>query len=345
MRMMLRRAAAVLFWLSGVTVLGTVGYRTIEGWSWIDSLYMAVITLSTVGFGEIESLSPAGRIFTVLFIGVGVGATLYSLALLAELVVEGRIKDTVRKELMMRRIERKQDHVIVAGFGRFGQAVVDELERAERKVVIVDPDESLNEEFAERGLAFVTASASSDEALLKAGIKGASAIVAATASEAENVFITLGARELNPDIFIHARCESDSGARRLRRAGANHLTAPFQMGGARAAASILRPSVVDFLEIVSPRRGPEIDLEEIRVARGSSLAGKPVGELEGDQERFRVVALTHKGEEIIIVPNSATPIAEGDVLVTIGERNSLLALAERAEGDAPPTRDTSVEDD
>jgi len=245
----------------------------------------------------------------------------------------------------MRRIERKQDHVIVAGFGRFGQAVVDELERAERKVVIVDPDESLNEEFAERGLAFVTASASSDEALLKAGIKGASAIVAATASEAENVFITLGARELNPDIFIHARCESDSGARRLRRAGANHLTAPFQMGGARAAASILRPSVVDFLEIVSPRRGPEIDLEEIRVARGSSLAGKPVGELEGDQERFRVVALTHKGEEIIIVPNSATPIAEGDVLVTIGERNSLLALAERAEGDAPPTRDTSVEDD
>lgn len=343
--MMLRRAAAVLLWLSGVTVLGTVGYHTIEGWSWVDSLYMAVITLSTVGFGEIESLSPAGRVFTVLFIGVGVGATLYSLALLAELVVEGRIKDTVRKELMMRRIERKQDHVIVAGFGRFGRAVVDELERAERKVVIVDPDETLSEVLAERGLAVVVASASSDEALLKAGIKGASAIVAATPSEAENVFITLGARELNPEIFIQARCESDSGARRLRRAGANHLTAPFQMGGARAAASILRPSLVDFLEIVSPRRGPEIDLEEIRVAHGSSLDGKSVAELEGNQEHFRIVAVKHEGEEIIIVPNSATPIAEDDVLVAIGERNSLMAFAERAEGSASTPRDTSVEDD
>jgi voltage-gated potassium channel len=344
-RMMLRRAATVLFWLSGVTVLGTVGYRTIEGWSWIDSLYMAVITLSTVGFGEIESLSPAGRVFTVVFIGVGVGASLYCLALLAELVVEGRIKDTVRKELMMRRIERKQDHVIVAGFGRFGRAVVDELERAERKVVIVDPDDSLNDELAERGLAVVVASASSDEALLKAGIKGASAIVAATPSEAENVFITLGARELNPDIFIHARCESDSGARRLRRAGADHLSAPFQMGGARAAASILRPSVVDFLEIVSPRRGPEIDLEEIRVARGSSLDGKSVAELEGNQERFRIVAVKHKDEEIVIVPNPATPIAEDDVLIAIGERNSLMAFAAHAEGDASTARDTAVEDD
>jgi voltage-gated potassium channel len=344
-RVTIRRAITVLCFLSGVTLIGTVGYHTIEGWSWIDSLYMAVITLSTVGFGEIDTLSPAGRVFTIVFITIGVGATLYSLALLAELVVEGRIKDTVRKEFMMRRIERKQDHVIVAGFGRFGRAVVDELQRAERKLVIVDPDENLAAELGERGLAVVVASASTDEALMKAGIKGAAAIVAATPSEAENVFITLGARELNPNIFIHARCESESGARRLRRAGADHLTAPFQMGGARAAASILRPSVVDFLEIVSPQRGPEIDLEEIRVGRGSQIDGKSVAELEGNQERFRIVAVKHSGEDIIIVPNPETRIVADDVLVAIGERNSLMSFAGRAEGEAATSREVLREDD
>lgn len=334
MRVMIRRVVSVLFWLSIVTVFGTVGYRVIEGWSWIDSLYMAVITLSTVGFGEVAALSPSGRAFTIALIVLGVGSAFYLIAMLAELVVGGKLRDTLRKEFRMRRMERKQGHVIVAGFGRFGRAVVDELLRAERQLVIVDPNDGLADEFEQRDLAYLVASASLDETLLKAGIKGAAAIVAATPSEAENVFITLGARELNPEIFIHARCESESGARRLRRAGANHLTAPFQMGGARAAASILRPAVVDFLEIVSPRSGLEIDLEEIRVAASSSLEGRSVGELEDTRDRFRVVAVKHPGDEIVIVPDAETPIVADDVLVVIGEREALMSLARRAESHA-----------
>jgi voltage-gated potassium channel len=250
-------------------------------------------------------------------------------------VAGGKLRDTLRREFFMRRMEKMQGHVIVAGFGRFGRVVVDELLRAERQLVIVDENDDLADEFEQRDLAYLIGSASLDETLLEAGIKGASAIVAATPSEAENVFIALGARELNPEIFIHARCESESGARRLRRAGANHLTAPFQMGGARAAASILRPSVVDFLEIVSPRQGPEIDLEEIRVARSSNLAGRSVGELEDNSDRFRIVAVKHSGDEIVIVPDAETSIAADDVLVVIGERESLMSLARRAESGAP----------
>lgn len=322
------------------TGVGAVGYRMIEGWSWVDSLYMAVITLSTVGFGEVWHLSPEGRIFTMLLIVLGVGLVVYLLTVLGEIVVENRLGESFRRERMAQRIERKQGHVIVAGYGRFGRAVVAELRAAGRGVVVVDPDPLLEPELEREGVAYVTASASTDEALLRAGIHGASAIVAATPSDAENVFISLAARELEPGIRIHARSESEAAARKLRRAGADQVTAPFQMGAARTSASILRPAVVDFLELVSPvgdgQSGEAIDLEEVRVGAGSRLEGRSIAEIEEHEERaFRVVALKRRDESIRIVPNRNTALVEGDLLVVIGEHDALLAMTREAEPAAP----------
>jgi voltage-gated potassium channel len=314
-----------------LTIVGASGYRWIEGWSWLDSIYMTVITLSTVGFMEANPLSDAGRWFTIGLIVAGSGAALYLITMAAQLLLDGQLARTYLKERMAMRIRRKHGHVIVAGHGRYGRSVVDELIEAGQQVVVVDLDPSLADVLEGRGLAYVIGSASVEENLQQAGIAGACAIVAATPSDAENVFITLAAKELNPGIRVHARYESDTGRRRLQHAGADQVVSPFQMGGSRTAAAILRPAVVDFLEILSPHSGPEVDLEEIAVATGSQLAGCRLGEIEGRFPGLRIVALRRGEERIRIVPSVDTTIEVHDLLVVIGEREPLLELAGRAE--------------
>lgn len=330
MRLALERLARVVGLLLALTVAGTLGYRLIEGWPWSEALYMTVITLSTVGFQEVQPLSGAGRLFTVSLIVAGSGVAIYLLTLAAQLVLDGRLRRTYRRERMAMRIRSQSGHVIVGGFGRYGQAVVDELRQAGRDVVVLDPDDALVPLLETRDLPYVIASADSDQALLDAGIEGAEAIVAATPSEAENVFITLAAKELNPAIRVHARCESESAARRLVRAGADQVVSPFQMGGARTAASILRPTVVDFLEILSPQGAPEVDLEQILVAEGSRIVGTALGEIESSQPSLRIVARRQEARPIQIAPPASTRVDAGDLLVVIGERPALLDLAARA---------------
>jgi voltage-gated potassium channel len=322
------RVIGLLFVL---TIFGTIGYRGIEEWSWADSLYMTVITLSTVGFQEAQPLSQEGRLFTVFLIIAGSGLALYLLTLTARLILEGQLPQTYLRERMAMRIRSKREHVIVGGYGRFGQAVVEELLEAGQSVVVMDESKELVGLLEDQNLAYVISSASSEDGLREAGIEGASAIVAATPSEAENVFITLAAREMNPQIRVHARCESKSAARRLRQAGADQVVSPFQMGGSRTAASILRPAVVDFLEIISPWSSPEVDLEQVMVATGSELAGSEVEEIERGFPSLRVVGLRRGETPIQIAPSARATVEAGDVLLVIGERAPLLDLASRAE--------------
>jgi voltage-gated potassium channel len=329
-RALIERLLGVFGLLLILTLSGTVGFRLIEGWSWGDSVYMTVITLSTVGFMEAHPLSGPGRLFTVILILAGTSVALYLLSLAARIVLDGQMRQTYLRERMAMRIRKERGHVIVGGYGRYGRAVVEELLEAGKSVVVMDPNEELRTRLEAHDLPFVIASAASDEGLIEAGIEGASAIVAATPSEADNVFITLAAKELNPQIRVHARCESASAARRLTRAGADQTVMPFQMGGARTAASILRPAVVDFLEILSPRGAPEVDLEQIVVAPGSDLVGLTLVAIEGQLSALRIVALRRGERTIRIAPSSATAVEEGDLLVVIGEREPLLELAARA---------------
>jgi voltage-gated potassium channel len=325
-----RRIAIAIGAFAAILALGSAGYVLIEGWSLLDAVYMTVMTVATVGFREVHPLSRAGVVFTMVVIGVGAGGALVLLTQITEMVVDGRLRASLRRKRVERTIAKWSGHIVVCGFGRFGRVVVDELRRAGERVVVVDLAPALEDELAGARIPFVIGTAASDEILVRAGVPKARAIVVATSSDAENVFVTLAARELNPAIQIYARGETDTAARRLERAGACSVTSPFRIGGQRVAASILRPSVVDFLEIGRPRQGGEVDLEEVRVAAGSPLAGRTVRELEAEAPGVRIVAVKHVGESMLLAPVAETTVGAGDHVVVIGARAPLLSLAESA---------------
>lgn len=322
-----RRLSIAVLGIATLTVSGAIGYVLIEHLSILDAFYMSVITISTVGFGEVKPLSAAGRLFTIGLIVTGVGSAIYLFSIIGELVVEGRLREFLGKSAMNRKIHNLTGHVIVCGFGRFGRAVVDELTRNAVPTVVIEVDPSRQSELTDSSILHVTGSALEESVMESAGIASASAIVVATGSDADNVYITLSTREQNPKILIYARGDSDAGLRRLKLAGADQVVAAYQWAGMRIAASILRPSVVDFLQLSVPGRESEVDLEEIRISRESPAAGMTVAAVEQTNPRLRVVAMKRKDQLLEMIPAPDTRIETDDLLVVIGESESLKRLA------------------
>ena len=322
-----RRFALALSLVVLMTVIGAIGYMLIEHWSVLDAFYMSVITISTVGFGEVKPLSPAGRLFTIGLIVTGVGSAIYLFSVIGELVVEGRLREFLGKSAMNRKIHGLQQHVIVCGYGRFGRAVVEELTRKAVPMVVIEIDPAKQAELDAVGALHVLGSALEDAVLDDAGVSAARAIIVATGSDADNVYITLSAREKNPKILIYARGDSDAGLRRLKLAGADQVVAAYQWAGMRIAASIVRPSVVDFLQLSVPGRESEVDLEEIRVSPASPAAGMSIAAVEQQNPRLRIVAMKRNDQPLEMIPAPETKIEPGDLLVVIGESESLKRLA------------------
>jgi voltage-gated potassium channel len=325
-----RRLLVAVAVLIGLTLAGSLGYVWIEGWTFADALFMTVTTLATVGYGEVHPLSPAGRLFTLGLIASGVGVTVYLVTVIAQLVFEGQLREWFLRSAMQRKIDSISGHVVVCGFGRFGRVVAEELVRAGRAVVVVERDAGLAAELEALDLPYAIGSACADEILEGAGVRRAQAIVAGTGSDAENLFITLTARELAPNVAILARGESEPAVRRLRRAGADHVTALYHTAGVRAAATLLQPTVVDFLEIARPYQGEPVDLEEIRVCAGSPLAGQTLAAIESSAPGVRIVALKRAGETVRLVPEPDSAVGAEDHLIVIGDREPLQRLAARA---------------
>jgi voltage-gated potassium channel len=308
-------------------VIGAAGYMLIEHMSVLDAFYMSVITISTVGFQEVKPLSPAGRLFTIGLIVTGVGSAIYLFSVIGELVVEGRLREFLGKSAMNRKIHNLQQHVIVCGFGRFGRAVVEELIRNTVPMVVIEADPPKQIDLDTVGALHVMGSALEDSVLEDAGIGSARAIIVATGSDADNVYITLSAREKNPKILIYARGDSDAGLRRLKLAGADQVVAAYQWAGMRIAASILRPSVVDFLQLSMPGRESEVDMEEIRISSESPAAGMTIAAVERKNPRLRIVAMKRNDQPLEMIPAPETRIEPADLLVVIGESDSLKRLA------------------
>ena len=317
------------FAIAGVTaiiILGAAGYVLIEGMTWIDGLYMAVTTVSTVGFGEVKPLSPEGRLFTIGLVIIGVSSAGYLLATATELVFEGSLREFFGRTAMDRKIHKLENHVIVCGFGRLGRAVVEELKKSDVPLVVVESERAKEAQLASMEVFYVIGSALQDSVMDDAGLRSARAVVVATPSDADNVYITLSVREKNPKAFVHARGDSEAGLRRLKLAGADQTVSAYQWGGMRIAASILRPSVVDFLELSAPGSESEVDLEEIRIGPDSSIKGLSISGVEQKFPRLRVVALKRGDQPISMIPDPATIIESGDLLVVIGETDSLNRL-------------------
>jgi voltage-gated potassium channel len=257
----------------------------------------------------------------------GVGSAIYLFTVIGELVVEGRLREFLGKTAMSRKIHNLQEHVIVCGYGRFGRAVVEELVRNTVPMVVIEIDPARQADLEAVGALHVLGSALEDSVLEDAGVTTARAIIVATGSDADNVYITLSAREKNPKILIYARGDTDAGLRRLKLAGADQVVAAYQWAGMRIAASILRPSVVDFLQLSVPGRESEVDLEEIRISRESPAAGKTVSAVERENPRLRIVAMKRNDQRLEMIPGPETRIEADDLLVVIGESDSLKRLA------------------
>jgi voltage-gated potassium channel len=322
-----RRFALALSLVVLMTVIGAIGYMLIEHWSVLDAFYMSVITISTVGFGEVKPLSPAGRLFTIGLIVTGVGSAIYLFSVIGELVVEGRLREFLGKSAMNRKIHNLEQHVIICGYGRFGRAVVEELTGKAVPMVVIEVDLAKQWELDAVGALHVLGSALEDAVLDDAGVGTARAIIVATGSDADNVYITLSAREKNPKILIYARGDSDAGLRRLKLAGADQVVAAYQWAGMRIAASIVRPSVVDFLQLSVPGSESEVDLEEIRISPASPAAGMSIAAVEQQNPRLRIVAMKRNDQRLEMIPAPETKVEPGDLLVVIGESESLKRLA------------------
>lgn len=324
----------MLLALAGIAVLvafGTAGYVVIERMPLVDAIYMTVITISTVGYGEVKPLDTSGRIFTIVLIFTGVGTAYYVFAIVTEIVVGGQLREMMGRSAMNRRIHQQSGHVIVCGYGRFGTIVVDELRRNGMTVVVIETNQAREAELIRENILYVLGSALEEDVLEQAGIESASDIVVATASDPDNVYISLSARSKNPGTRIHARAESEIGLKHLQLAGADQAISSYQWSAVRIANAIARPSVVDFLNLILPGRGEEIGFEEVLVPHRSPLIGKTIATVEQENERVRIVALKRGDAPISLLPGPGTELRAGDLLIAIGSRTNLRGLAETLE--------------
>lgn len=313
-----------------ILISGCLGYTLIEGWDLWEALYMTIISLTTVGFMEVHPLSRSGRIFTIFLLVFGVGFILYFLGSIAKIMVEGTIRDVWGRRKLEKQIRQLTGHYIVCGFGRIGRTVTRLLKEKPLPVVVIEKDPAAVPLFQEKTIPFVLGEATSEENLKRAGIERAKGLVAAASSDADNVYITLTARELNPDLFILARAAEEHSANTLLRAGADKVISPYEIGARRMAYSILRPTVIDFIELAMHDQNLALQMEELTVKANSAIKDQTLIEsaIRKDYDLI-VVAIKKKSGEMIFNPAPQAKIQVGDTLVILGNRENLNRLEKK----------------
>ena len=315
----LRRIIRGVIALAVVIVLSVVGYR-LAGWSWTDSLYMVVITISTIGYGEVEPLTPGLRLYTIVVIVFGLSASGYALGGLFQLALMGEIENYLGQRRMIHDIENLNQHTIICGYGRIGHILSDELNRERERFVVIERNERAVAEAHQSGYLAVPGDATEETTLETAGIQRAKCLVTALPDDAANVFITLTARNLNPRLRIIARGELPTTQKKLIQAGADRVVLPAAIGGLRMAAMVTRPSTVEFLELVVGHSSMDVELDEFKIAAGAPLIGKTVEQAEARRKHgLLVVAVKRADGKLIFNPDANFAFESDDTVIVMGK--------------------------
>lgn len=330
-----RRILLALAMVLVVILAGTIGY-VVLGFGLLSAVFQTVTTITTVGFREVRPLHEAGEIFTIVLILAGVSTVLYAFGLMLETLVEGHLRHDFERRRMERTIAKMTGHTIVCGWGRVGRAVGGYLAGQGADVVVVDADPARIATIPHPAL---VGDVTDDEVLRRAGLMRAGALVAAINTDAENVYITLSARALRPDLVIVARARTEESESKLLRAGATRVVNPQRIGGQRIAAAALQPYVVEFLDVVMHDGGLEFRLEEVAISADSWLAGRRLSEANLGEIGALVLALRDRDGMFVANPPMHTPLESGYVLIAIGTQPQLSAL-EQAAGAHPEGADS-----
>ncbi len=312
---------------AALILIGTSGYMIIEDWPVSDAIYMTIITLATVGYGEVHQVSGVGRIFTIFLIVSGVGYFMYVVGLLVQFLVEDRIRVILGRRKLDKQIAKLKDHYIICGYGRIGRVLARYLTERYLNVVVIEKNESRQEAMDEDGVLYLMGEATDESLLLRAGIKDAKGLITAVATDADNVFLTLIAKQLNPGLFIVARAIQNTAKRTIQAAGANKVISPYDLGARRMAHAILRPTVIRFLELAFTDENTDVQVEEIRVHSTSRLLNVALKD-SGIRQQLDLIILTIKkaDDTMIFNPKADTRIETDDTLVVVGRAKSVSQL-------------------
>jgi len=318
--------------LALLTLVGTIGYVFLEGWSVVDAVYMTVITITTVGFDEVHPLTPNGLVFTMALAMFGVGVAFYLFASLVSFVLEGDLAEVFGRRKMEKRIKKMQDHCIVCGYGRMGRVVSRELRAMGVPFVVIEKDrESLPESPGDT--LFYQGDATDDEVLMAVGIERASKLISVISCDADNLYVVLSAKKLNPGLFVVARAEQDGSASKMLTAGADKAISTSTIGGTMIAHTAVKPTVVDFISIATTAGGIDLQMEEVEIEESSKLEGLTLDQSGiGKELGVIVVAVKKPNGRMEFNPSSKTVLTNGDVLIALGDVARLKVLEAYALG-------------
>ncbi|MGD8962031.1 MAG: potassium channel protein [Desulfobacterales bacterium] len=310
-----------------ILAAGTFGYMAIEGWPFIDAIYMTVITISTVGFKEVNQVGEGGRIFTIILVFCGVGFSLYVAAAVVQFMVEGRIRIIMGRRRLDKKIDRLKNHYIVCGYGRIGRVLCRHLRKADIDVAVIEKSIERVAMMDEDDVLYIADDATDENNLLKAGIKRARGLVAVLATDTDNVFLVLTARQLSPELFIMARASQRNAIIKLRAAGANMVESPYVMGAMSMANRIIRPTVTSFLDLAFAQRHKDIQMEEIPVSAGSELVNIELKD-SGIRQNYNLIIIAIKKPDgsMRFNPSFDAVIKPDDTVIAVGEASSLQKL-------------------